>query len=115
MPPPAPLVIGRDADLENLKRRLGVGGGERRPRTVVRGWPGVGKTTLLNALAHDADVASSFPDGLLWASAGQEPDPVAELGRWGSSLAAAVQPPRDLADAMARMRASCRRWPTCCG
>ena len=105
VPPPAPLVIGRDTDLENLKRRLGVGGGERRPRTVVRGWPGVGKTTLLNALAHDADVASSFPDGLLWASAGQEPDPVAELGRWGSSLAAAVQPPRDLADAMARMRA----------
>jgi Domain of unknown function (DUF4062)/NB-ARC domain len=104
VPPLAPLVIGRDEDLGNLKRRLGVGG-ERRPRTVVRGWPGVGKTTLLNALAHDADVAASFPDGLLWASAGQEPDPVAELGRWERSLAVAVQPPHDLADAMARMRA----------
>jgi hypothetical protein len=102
LPPLALLVVGRDEDLAFLKRRLGIGGGAPQPRTVVRGWPGVGKT----ALVHDPEVASRFGDGVLWASVGQDPDPVAELGRWRHALEGARDgPPRDLADAMEQMRA----------
>ena len=55
--------------------------------TAVRGWPGVGKTTVAAALAHDQVLASAFPDGLLWASIGQNPDLIGQLdiGRGNSA------------------------------
>jgi hypothetical protein len=52
---------------------------------VVRGLPGVGKTTLVSALAHDATVKNAF-EGCLWASLGQSPDCLAELTAWGRAL-----------------------------
>jgi hypothetical protein len=79
--PPAPaLVVGRDRDLVRLKERLGAPSTDQKRRlTVIRGWPGVGKTTLVTALAHDAEVAAAFPDGVLWASIGEQPDARTEL------------------------------------
>jgi hypothetical protein len=103
LPPMAALLVGRDEDLAELKRRVGVGAAPR-PRTVVRGWPGVGKTTILNALVHDPGVAARFADGVLWASVGPNPDPIAELGRWERALGVVGGQARDLADAMQRMR-----------
>jgi hypothetical protein len=47
VPPSLSLAIGREDDLRNLKARLGVGG--ETPLmvfTVIRGWPGIGKTTV---------------------------------------------------------------------
>jgi uncharacterized protein DUF4062 len=65
-PPTPPLFIGRGNDLASLKARLGIGpSAARRAVTVIRGWPGVGKTTLVNALAHDSEVAAAFPDKLV--------------------------------------------------
>jgi transcriptional regulator with XRE-family HTH domain len=52
---------------------------------VVRGLPGVGKSTIAAALAHDADLMHSF-EGCLWASLGQSPDPLGQIGAWGRAL-----------------------------
>ncbi|MFP4436002.1 MAG: NB-ARC domain-containing protein [Chloroflexaceae bacterium] len=96
-PPPSPgsaplrpsLVIGRDNDLRLLKQRVGIG--EDAPAamnvlTAMRGWPGVGKTTLAATLAHDPDIRERFPDGVLWASLGQQPSLFGELAAWGRAL-----------------------------
>jgi hypothetical protein len=98
-PPPAPgsaplkpaLIIGRDHDLQALKQRVGIGvkGENAAPvkvLTAMRGWPGVGKTTLAAALAHDPDINARFPDGVLWASLGQKPALFSELAAWGRAL-----------------------------
>jgi hypothetical protein len=57
-PPRPALVIGREGDLDRLKARLGIGTDASTPTTLqvitaVRGWPGVGKTTLAAAVAHE--------------------------------------------------------------
>lgn len=85
VPPAPPLVIGREEDVWALLERLGVVAGQRPPHsvTVVRGWPGVGKSTLATLVAHDPFIASAFPDGVLWMSLGQTPHLMAELAQWG--------------------------------
>lgn len=61
MPPYPEMIIGRDDDLIRLMSWLGIGENSRRkPVTVVRGWPGVGKTTLVNRLMYDQLEALNF-------------------------------------------------------
>lgn len=91
VPPPPELLIGRDDAIANLKRRLGVTPDGSRPGqastlTVMRGWPGVGKSTLAAALARDPDIGTAFTDGVLWASLGPDASPLAELAAWGRAL-----------------------------
>ena len=86
-PPPQLFLIGRADALAEIKRRMGIP--EGRPlqaRTVVRGWPGIGKTTLVNALAYDAEAAARFPDGVLWTSLTREPAVLSEIAAWGRAL-----------------------------
>lgn len=81
--PPLPtLVIGREEAMMELKTRLNA----ISPFTAIRGWPGVGKTTIAAALAHDTDVARLFPDGVLWTSLGPTPSLLSTLAAWGRSL-----------------------------
>lgn len=85
------LIIGRDNDLQLLKQRVGISTVGAAPAplkvlTAMRGWPGVGKTTLAAALAHDLDINERFPDGVLWASLGQQPSLFGELAAWGRAL-----------------------------
>lgn len=85
------IVVGRDEALRELKTRLGVAGKKQETAptqilTAVRGWPGVGKTTIAAALAHDPDTRKAFPDGVLWTSLGQKPDVLSELATWGRAL-----------------------------
>lgn len=88
--PPLPaLVIGREDDLHNLKARLGIAGeGQAALQilTAIRGWPGIGKTTIAAVLAHDPEVMSAFPDGVLWTSLGPNPNLFSELATWGRAL-----------------------------
>lgn len=90
--PPVPsLFIGRDEGLHDLKQRLGIlsGGSTSGPMqviTAVRGWPGVGKTTMAAALADDEDVKKAFPDGVLWLSIGEKPSLLSALAGWGRAL-----------------------------
>jgi hypothetical protein len=84
--PPRPgLLIGRDDDLEKIKARLRKGRSSGQV-TIVRGWPGVGKTTLITTLAHDEGLENDFPDGVLWAGMGQEPKLFAEFKQWAAAF-----------------------------
>jgi len=89
-PPPKPdLVIGRDDDIKELKERLSVTGRDTvsfQVLTAIKGWPGVGKTTIASALAYDLDIASQFPDGVLWTSLGQDPNIISDMATWGRAL-----------------------------
>lgn len=75
------LFIGRDNDMEALRQRL-FGEPSTTLITTMRGWPGIGKTTLAAALAHDAEIKKAFPDGVLWTALGMSPNPLAGLGQW---------------------------------
>jgi hypothetical protein len=87
-PPRPPLhMVGRAGALAELKSRLGVTGGHpASDRTIVRGVPGIGKTTLVNALAYEPEVIQYFSDGVLWTSLAQRPGILAELAAWGRAL-----------------------------
>jgi hypothetical protein len=86
-----PLIIGREEALQNLRIRLGATrtiseSPSVQILTAVRGWPGIGKTTLAAALAHDPQILEAFPDGVLWVSLGPEPDLMSHLVTWGNAL-----------------------------
>jgi hypothetical protein len=88
-PPQPSLIIGRDDDYRLLKKRLKnapVVKLSLQALTVIKGWPGVGKTTIASALAHDSDISSRFPDGILWTSLGQTPNILSEMAVWGRAL-----------------------------
>lgn len=77
-------LIGRDDLLHSLKQQLLSGGPVA--LSALNGLPGVGKTALATALAYDDDVRMHFPDGILWAGLGYQPDMLGLLIRWGAEL-----------------------------
>ena len=86
-PPPPDLFFGRDKDLQKVREILTsvstseVSPGRQRV-AIIRGWPGVGKSAVAAALAHDRDLLKSFSDGVLWVSLGQRPNLLLELSSW---------------------------------
>lgn len=87
IPPLPPLIVGRDVVLQALKSRLGIPDqAARRSAVVIEGWPGVGKSTTIAALAHDREISQAFPDGVLWTSLGETPHLLNELTAWGEAL-----------------------------
>lgn len=53
---------------------------------TLHGASGMGKTTLAAAITHDEDVLEAFPDGVLWASLGQDGDVQHAQSIWGAVL-----------------------------
>ena len=90
IPPPFPelIFIGREEALQDVKRLVGINGNkDHQSRTsIVRGWPGVGKTTLVSVLSRDPDIARAYPDGVLWTSLDQKPALMSILAGWGRAL-----------------------------
>lgn len=84
--PPLPPyeLVGRKAILTNLKEQLFTGGSLA--LSALNGLPGVGKTALAVALAHDREVLEHFRDGVLWAGLGRQGDAFALLGSWALEL-----------------------------
>ncbi|HTI14432.1 MAG TPA: tetratricopeptide repeat protein [Dictyobacter sp.] len=81
---PAIKLIGREEDLERIKKQLCERGNVA--LTALNGLPGVGKTALSIALAHDTDIRTHFTDGVLWAGLGPNPNMAGLLSRWGTLL-----------------------------
>lgn len=81
LPPFPPLFVGRSKALDELKRLLQFGSSQlnQQLQAVVRGWPGLGKTTLSSVIAHDGADAFS---AVLWTSLGQSFSPQANLQLW---------------------------------
>ncbi len=77
-------LIGRDDLLRRLKRRLFDNG--RVVLSALNGIPGVGKTSLALALAHDDEVSEYFRAGILWSGLGPEPNVLGLLSHWGALL-----------------------------
>ena len=81
VPPAREVVTGRDCDVAELRRRLTCEKGRQRPVVIVRGWPGVGKTTVAKLLGNDTALSKEFTDAILWVELGKEADPVTQLVR----------------------------------
>lgn len=77
-------MVGRESLLKSLKQQLFQG--QAPMQLALHGLPGVGKTVLLIALAHDPEVQAYFQDGILWAGLGYNPNVTALLSRWGKML-----------------------------
>jgi tetratricopeptide (TPR) repeat protein len=77
-------LVGRDEELGRIQQRLCNGGSVA--LTALNGLPGVGKTALSIALAHDAAIREHFRDGILWAGLGPQPNLTGHLSRWGTLL-----------------------------
>ncbi|WP_237048875.1 NB-ARC domain-containing protein, partial [Moorena bouillonii] len=54
--------------------------------SAIYGLGGIGKSTLAAALAYDPEVQSHFPDGIFWATLGQQPDILSFLSTWIQAL-----------------------------
>lgn len=88
--PPFPnfVFIGREDAIADVKQLLGNPGETTAQSriTVVRGWPGVGKTSLVGVIGRDPDIARMFPQGVLWTSLEQKPNLLSEMARWGRAI-----------------------------
>jgi len=86
--PPLPAdelgLVGRDELLRSLKNQLLAE--KHVALSALNGLPGVGKTALAIALAHDHEIQEHFTGGILWAGLGQQPDVLGLLSRWGTLL-----------------------------
>jgi transcriptional regulator with XRE-family HTH domain/tetratricopeptide (TPR) repeat protein len=81
---PAVPLVGRELDLEQVRESLLAG--KNAALTALNGLPGVGKTTLAVALAHDELIHERFEDGILWAGLGPHANIGSMLSRWGTLL-----------------------------
>jgi hypothetical protein len=113
--PPLPgLVVGREKAVRYIKDRLGLSHvpdrcGRTQVITTVRGWPGVGKTTLVAAIAHDSEVIAAFPDGVLWAALTRSERVATELVAWARALEVApTTPTASMPELSGRLRAALR-------
>jgi tetratricopeptide (TPR) repeat protein len=100
-PRPAYALVGRGEVIQALKRQLL--DADRQTPLAVHGLPGVGKSSLAIELAHDPGVRAKYPDGVLWAGLGRQPDLPALLQHWATALGLPAEAPgRDSLDAAAR-------------
>ncbi|HJT58803.1 MAG TPA: tetratricopeptide repeat protein [Ktedonobacteraceae bacterium] len=83
-PRPPKGLIGRDDELAQIRQRLCAG--HSVALTALNGLPGVGKTTLAIALAHDAEIQEHFSDGILWAALGPHANLPGILSHWATLL-----------------------------
>jgi tetratricopeptide (TPR) repeat protein/transcriptional regulator with XRE-family HTH domain len=79
-------LIGRETDLARIKEQLLCHTDGSMVLSALNGIPGVGKTSLAIAIAHDADIRASFSDGILWAALGPTPNIPGLLSRWAGLL-----------------------------
>ncbi len=80
-----PYFVPREELIAIKKLLLGRPTASLAPLTL-HGPSGSGKTAIAAAIAHDADVLKSFPDGVLWYSLGEGDDPQHAQAVWALAL-----------------------------
>ncbi|GCE10875.1 NB-ARC domain-containing protein [Tengunoibacter tsumagoiensis] len=93
--PSFPLV-GRSQLLAQIKERFFAEPGNT--MVALNGLPGVGKTALAIALAHDKEMKEHYHDGILWAGIGIKPQLLSHLNRWGALLGLTAKQMQSLQD-----------------
>ncbi|TAH50200.1 MAG: tetratricopeptide repeat protein [Betaproteobacteria bacterium] len=88
---PQHAIVGRQALVDKVLAGLQAG---KRDFAFVY-LPGIGKTTVAARLIGNEDVMKHFPDGVLWAHLGQDPDVGRELAKWARALGLSKE---DIAD-----------------
>ena len=90
VPPLPSYYVDRPATRQRLKCALLADEFDNRHGTLVvsaiYGLGGIGKSVLATALALDPEVQRKFPDGVLWATLGQQPEVLAFLSNWIQAL-----------------------------
>lgn len=81
-------LVGREELLQTLQHQVVLA-----QNLVLYGLPGVGKTVLAVALAHQPEIQAHFHEGILWAGLGVKPHISSILRRWSNILN--ISPPRD--------------------
>jgi tetratricopeptide (TPR) repeat protein/transcriptional regulator with XRE-family HTH domain len=79
-------LVGRETDLARIKAQLLGHTDGSVALCALNGMPGVGKTSLAIAIAHDSEIRASFSDGILWAALGPNPNIPGLLNRWAGLL-----------------------------
>jgi transcriptional regulator with XRE-family HTH domain len=91
LPAGPPMLLGRGADLEQARARLGEDDTDAPRALVIDGWPGVGKTAFAAELARERAVRAGAACPVLWATLGPAPSLRGVLLAW--SARAGVPPP----------------------
>lgn len=113
-PPTPDVFVGRSEVLAEFRARLGQSAEQGVPEapmqvlTAIHGWPGVGKTAVAAALAHDEEVGRMFPDGVLFASLGQEPELLSTILGFARALGDDLSDAGKVEEASARLAAMLR-------
>ncbi|MGE3675182.1 MAG: NB-ARC domain-containing protein [Polyangiaceae bacterium] len=90
--PSLPWAYEARAELVDHLRTAIIGAAPGRP-VALHGMGGCGKTTLAAAMAADSAVRAALPDGVLWATLGQEdPDLAGHLQAFASALGHSSMP-----------------------
>ena len=97
-------LVGRESIIHDIKQRLIFR--KDIAITALNGLPGVGKTAIATALAHDPEILKQFTDGILWAGLGREADPLQLLGSWCNALGMQQQEITKLTSIEERVRAA---------
>ena len=79
---PQHAIVGRDKLVEQVL--AGLQAGQHDFAFVYL--PGVGKTAVAAELISNEAIMQRFPDGVLWAHLGQDPDVNRQLAKWAKSL-----------------------------
>lgn len=102
--PPRPHhpLIGRQSLLAQIRQQLQ---SQSNGTTVaLHGLPGIGKSALTIALAHDPELLKHYTHGVLWIGLGPTPDKVALLGIWCKALGISANELSALSDHAERAR-----------
>ena len=106
--PPLPPqgVFGRQDEIIKIVNLLSVDDAKATnvPPIALRGMGGIGKTTLMLAFAHRAQIQTAFQDGIFWTSLGPKPTVRLLLDSWGRSLGIDLLPERDETACQNRLR-----------
>jgi len=94
--PAARKLVGRDDLLGQLRADLCAT--QDGSIFALTGMPGVGKSALAVALAHDAQIQEFFYEGILWVDVGPQPNVASILSRWGAVLGIVLSEQNDLAE-----------------
>ena len=105
--PPLPAhFVPRPEATQNLRARLLTDGAIPGVLKIIAiyGMGGIGKSTIAAALASDPKVLEHFPDGVLWALLGQQPDLPHLLSGWVQALGDFKSKPLSVDAATAHLR-----------